>query len=125
MTASLKLGAMFELAGRYEAAFAAYRARGVDRELDPQDKEWPDHEAWRAEHYMQVGADALRLIVASLIANLREPPQRILDFPSGSGRVTRHLRSFFPTADICACDLHESHIAFCAQHFGAWPKQSL
>ena len=47
-------------------------------------------------HYFEVGEDALRLIVAALISAGRPFPKRILDFPSGSGRVTRHLRAFFP-----------------------------
>ena len=120
-----RLDAQFSLAGRYAEAFAAYRRLGVDKTLDPTDKERPDNEAWRIAHYFQVGADALGLIVANLIANLREPPRRILDFPSGSGRVTRHLRAFFPKAEIWACDIAQGHIDFCARQFGTRSKTSL
>jgi len=125
MSGRLKLESAFALAARYAQALAAYRARGVNRTLDPKDKEWPDHESWREAHYLDVGADALRLIVAALVGNLRDPPRRILDFPSGSGRVTRHLQAFFPDAEIWASDLHESHIAFCAKQFAATPKKSV
>jgi SAM-dependent methyltransferase len=115
----------FDLMALYARAFDDYAERGVDRALDPDDKEWPGDEAWRVAHYFQVGADALRLIVASLVQNMRRPPQRILDFPSGSGRVTRHLRAFFPEAEIWACDLYGGHIDFCARQFGARPKKSV
>jgi SAM-dependent methyltransferase len=125
MAAGTKLEASFALAARYVQAFEAYQARGLDRTLDPEDKEWPDDQAWRIPHYFHAGADALRLIVAALIVNLRDVPRRILDFPSGSGRVTRHLRAFFPDAEIWACDLDEGHIAFCAKHLGARPQKSV
>ncbi|MBI1211508.1 MAG: methyltransferase domain-containing protein [Alphaproteobacteria bacterium] len=114
----------FDLEAAYRGAYEAYRASGVDKALDPADKEFAGSEAWRQEHYFRVGADALRLIVQNLIANNRSPPSRILDFPSGSGRVTRHLRAFFPHSEIVACDLYESHIAFCAQRFAAVPYLS-
>lgn len=118
------LDAHFALANRYAEAFAAYRKRGVDQTLDPNDKEWPDNDPGRVEHYFRVGADALRLIVASLLAHLREPPRRILDFASGSGRVTRHLSALFPDAEIWVCDIAQAHIDFCAKQFGAKPKKS-
>lgn len=114
----------FDFERRYREAYEAYRARGVDQTLDAADKEFAGSEAWRREHYFRVGADALRLIVANLVANRRPPPPRILDFPSGSGRVTRHLRAFFPQSEITVCDLYESHVAFCARQFEAVPHLS-
>jgi SAM-dependent methyltransferase len=74
---------------------------------------------------MSVGYDAIRLILAALVTNDRPVPKRILDFPSGSGRVTRHLCAMFPDAHVGACDLYEGHIDFCAKQFGAEPLLSV
>jgi hypothetical protein len=76
--------------------FAAYRKRGINRNLNPNDKELIDRSDGQIRHYYSVGADATRVIINALLANSRQPPQSILDFPSGSGRVTRHLRAFSP-----------------------------
>jgi SAM-dependent methyltransferase len=59
----------------------------------------------------------MRVIINALLANSRQPPQSILDFPSGSGRVTRHLRAFFPEARIVASDLYDDHLDFCREAF--------
>ncbi|WP_025311983.1 class I SAM-dependent methyltransferase [Roseicyclus elongatus] len=49
---------------------------------------------------------------------------RILDLPSGYGRVMRHLRAEYPNAAIVACDIDTDAIAFCAETFGARPVPS-
>jgi SAM-dependent methyltransferase len=105
----------FELQMLYKSLFEGYCNRGVSTTIDRNDKEFGNRET--LDHYFSVGADALRLIVDALLSNLREPPRLILDFPSGSGRVTRHLRSFFPHAAIVACDLYENHVEFCKNNF--------
>jgi hypothetical protein len=114
-----KLHRFFELQRVYASLYESYVARGVNRALDPNDKENRFEEEWCIEHYFSVGADALRIVVTALAYDLREPPRTILDFPSGSGRVTRHLRAFFPEAHIAACDLYGSHVDFCIREFGA------
>lgn len=88
------------------------------------DKENVEQSDWALAHYKEVGADAARLIVQSLINAGKSIPDRILDFPSGSGRVTRHLRAMFPHATLGACDLYQDHIDFCATHFDAQPLLS-
>ena len=118
MNGEKKLSDLFDLQEQYQALFADYRTRGINRRLNPNDKEFIGVEPWRIPHYFDVGADALRLVITALSANLRAVPQAILDFPSGSGRVTRHLRAFFPQAHLVACDLYEGHIAFCRTHLG-------
>ena len=79
-----------------------------DKELDPGPP---------LSHYFSVGEDAIKIIVNALVANSRQPPSSILDFPSGSGRVTRHMRAFFPEARIVAADLYASHVNFCVKQF--------
>jgi len=108
------LARYFELSMEYSALYDAYNKRGIINVLDKKDKEFGHN----IEHYFGVGADALRLVVESLVDNLRSPPKTILDFPSGSGRVTRHLCAFFPQANITVCDLYDYHVHFCADTFG-------
>jgi len=112
------LSKYFSLTKQYCELYDDYNHRGVEKTLDEKDKEFPDDEAWRYDHYFTVGADALRIIVKSLLGCLHEPPKTILDFPSGSGRVTRHLKSFFPGARIVACDLYDDHVNFCTNQLG-------
>jgi SAM-dependent methyltransferase len=104
----------------YAALYHDYVQRGFSKTLDQKDKENAEKVGEEA-HYYAIGTDAVRNIVDALASNFRTPPQTILDFPSGSGRVTRHLRSFFPEARLYACDLYEGHIKFCAETFGAVP----
>jgi SAM-dependent methyltransferase len=105
----------------YAALWQDYLARGVDPALDANDKENVGQDAERQGHYAMIGADALRLVVQALIDADKDVPARILDFPCGSGRVTRHLSAFFPQATVGACDLYEDHINFCARQFGVQP----
>jgi SAM-dependent methyltransferase len=106
----------FDLQRTYDRMYHGYRARGVKTVLDPNDKEFAPQTP--VENYLSVGADALRIIINVLVSNLREPPQSILDFPSGSGRVTRHLRAFFSESRIVACDLYDYHVNFCVRELG-------
>jgi SAM-dependent methyltransferase len=110
---------LFELQRRYSALYTSYLTGGVNRTLDPADKENTFQQEWEYDHYFSVGADALRLIVAILTANLQDVPRTILDFPCGSGRVTRHLRTFFPDTRLVACDLYDHHVRFCVDVLGA------
>lgn len=111
------LGAHFVLATSYQNLFAEYCNHGINRNLNPNDKEILVRSDEQIRHYYSVGADAIRIIINALLANSRQPPQSILDFPSGSGRVTRHLRAFFPEARIVASDLYDDHLNFCREAF--------
>jgi SAM-dependent methyltransferase len=111
------LDAYFALTTSYQDLFTGYRKRGINRNLNPNDKEFIDRSDEQIRHYFSVGADAMRIIINALLANSPQPPQSILDFPSGSGRVTRHLRAFFPEARIVASDLYDYHVDFCREAF--------
>ncbi|HYH61005.1 MAG TPA: methyltransferase domain-containing protein [Solirubrobacterales bacterium] len=76
----------------------------------------------RLDHYFGVGLGALRLIEDALEALGADDPRRILDLPSGHGRVLRMLRSRFPDAEITACDVDAEGIEFCAAELGAEPR---
>jgi hypothetical protein len=101
----------------YARLYDEYLARGLNRSFNPNDRENNLDTEARRTHYFQVGGDALRIIIDGLIQGRYDPPETILDFPSGSGRVTRHLRSYFPSARITACDLYDFHYEFCAACF--------
>jgi SAM-dependent methyltransferase len=72
-------------------------------------------------HYRSVGSSAMEQILAALALAGRSAPRRILDLPSGHGRVLRKLRARYREAEITACDLERDGVDFCAATFGAVP----
>jgi trans-aconitate methyltransferase len=54
----------------------------------------------------------------------KEGVWRIMDFGCGHGRVARHIRAMFPTAEMYFVDIEEDGVAFCAQHFNGVPIHS-
>lgn len=117
MDGRTKLQDLFSLHDQYKSLYDNYLRRGVNQVLDRNDKEFGPQET--RDHYFSVGADALRLVIGALTTQLRAPPKTILDFPSGSGRVTRHFRACFPNAKVVACDLYDYHVEFCVRELGA------
>jgi SAM-dependent methyltransferase len=75
-------------------------------------------------HYEQVGESALRCVLAALTLANAPPPNSILDFGSGSGRVLRWLQAAFPTASLGVCDVRDDALEFCHTTFGAHPWRS-
>lgn len=71
------------------------------------------------EHYLRVGLSAVQCIEVALEAAHVSEPRRILDLPSGHGRVLRFLAQRFPDADITACDIDRDGVDFCVRTFGA------
>ena len=51
----------------------------------------------------------------------KKKSERILDLPSGHGRVLRYLKAEYPDARLTACDIHPDAVDFCAQVLGATP----
>ncbi len=92
----------------------------VDTHISPEDDMYLDS----AKHYFSVGRAALGLIVKLGFLAGRRTFRRILDFPSGHGRVLRFLRAAFPAAHITACDLEPDAVQFCAEHYNAHPHIS-
>ncbi|MFN2599390.1 MAG: trans-aconitate 2-methyltransferase [Pyrinomonadaceae bacterium] len=75
-------------------------------------------------HYYRVGLSAIRCIDAALDAAGFSDVRRVLDLPSGGGRVLRFLVRRFPAAKVTACDIQRDAVAFCAKTFGAVPAYS-
>jgi SAM-dependent methyltransferase len=92
----------------------------VDRRLYPDDGMFQGND----EHYLWVGASALKAIDAAIQLAGIDGVMKVLDFGCGAGRVTRWLCAGFPEAEISATDLRESDLEFCAKTFGvtAWPS---
>lgn len=91
-----------------------YDPAAVDLTLSP-------NETMADDYYFAVGQSAIECINLALAAAGRPDPARVLDIPSGHGRVMRHLVKRFPQASIDACDLDRDGIEFCARQFGATP----
>jgi cyclopropane fatty-acyl-phospholipid synthase-like methyltransferase len=111
------IGRSMALHRRYAEMYQQYLFRGLNTTINANDRENVFDKPGHYAHYFHTGSDALRIIVDGLILGQYDPPETILDFPSGSGRVTRHLRSYFPSARITACDLYDFHYQFCAACF--------
>ncbi len=51
-------------------------------------------------------------------------PRRVLDLPSGHGRVLRFLCGAYPDATIVGADIDPDAVNFCSKTLGATPLQS-
>jgi hypothetical protein len=72
------------------------------------------------ERYFLVGRwSPIAGIERGLVAARRFDPTRILDLPSGYGRVMRYLKVTWRSAELTACDIMPGAVEFCAKTFGA------
>lgn len=74
--------------------------------------------------YFEIGESALEQIRDGMHAAGVSAPRRILDAPSGYGRVLRYLKAQWPDADVTALELLPDAVRFCAETFGARPVLS-
>jgi SAM-dependent methyltransferase len=100
-------------------------------ELDVVTEIGPGDEMYKAEHhdhYFRAGRSALRCIGVAMLAagkeDAEDAPRKILDLPSGHGRIMRALKAAFPEASLTACDINHDGVEFCAEVFGATPAVS-
>jgi SAM-dependent methyltransferase len=103
-----------------DAADQAGRATpGLITTVSPKD----DMMTWgQPEQYFSVGRwSPLAGIERGLGAARAPEPTRILDLPSGYGRVMRYLKVSWPAAHLTACDIMADAVDFCANTFGARP----
>lgn len=73
------------------------------------------------EQYLHGGRLALNICLDALG---EDQPHRIVDFPSGHGRVMRWLRHNWPKSDIYAVEVDGDALDFCSETFGAMPIPS-
>ena len=74
-----------------------------------------------AEHYFKDGRNSAELL-AKLVAEETdvdsEAQWSLLEFASGYGCVTRHLRSVVPNATVVACDIHQQAMDLIGRELG-------
>jgi SAM-dependent methyltransferase len=79
-------------------------------------------EIGKGEEYFKIGKRAYE--ICAPLVSCKGKNIRILDFPSGYGRVLRHFRNAHPAAEIFACELDSRMLDFVASEFDASPIQS-
>lgn len=114
------LQALTSMSARYQA----YSAIPISTEISEHDNMLPRGAEGAMAHYMSVGQSAIDVIARALVAVGRREVQSILDLPCGAGRVTRHLRAFFPEADLYAGDQDQARESFVVERFGAKRAQA-
>jgi SAM-dependent methyltransferase len=92
-----------------------YEAAGVSRQIASHDAMFDGN----IDHYLRVGKSAVATIAVALLAVRRSSVSSVLDLPCGAGRVTRHLRLFFPDAELFVSDLDKRGENFAAKTFRA------
>lgn len=68
--------------------------------------------------YLEGGRSNAFQVAAAAKRLLKREPSSILEFASGYGRVTRHLRTAFPNADLVASDIHPEACSFIHEKIG-------
>lgn len=91
----------------------------IEGEIHPEDPMHKNHAA-----YFRTGQSAVRCIRLAMLASGKSRVARILDLPSGYGRVLRTLKAAFPEAELTACDIDRGAVDFCARALGAIPLYS-
>jgi SAM-dependent methyltransferase len=94
---------------------ASKQAEKVSREISPNDQMIY---GVSVDQYIAGGKLALDLCLQALGNKV---PERILDFPSGHGRVMRWLRHQWPGSDLYALEVDTDALKFCEREFGAKP----
>jgi SAM-dependent methyltransferase len=87
----------------------------VSRRVSPNDLMYTSG----ADGYYNFGRSALQCIRRALELTGQGPPESVLDLPSGHGRVLRFIRTYWPEAELVACDLDRNAVDFCADTFAA------
>jgi SAM-dependent methyltransferase len=101
-------------------AYEKEMLRAVSLKVSPADDMF---EPGGADHYLSVGLSALRCI-NRVLAHHNQTPGRVLDLPSGGGRVLRYLQAAFPNAEFVACDTSTELLQFCESKLHVTSQQS-
>ncbi len=100
-----------------------YQAAEIDRTVSSEDDMMTYSTTGGAPHYFQVGISAIELITEAMVLARRAAFPRVLDFPCGGGRVTRHLVRFFPDSEISVSDIERRKQAAVVAQFGVKPVE--
>lgn len=100
-----------------------YRTAEIDRTVSSEDDMMAHSMPGGGSHYFQVGVSAIELITEAMVLARRSTFPRVLDFPCGGGRVTRHLVKFFPDSEITVSDVERRKQAAVVAQFGVKPVE--
>jgi hypothetical protein len=74
---------------------------------------FPTQHSGAVEAYLKGGADCAQRFSALCREHLKSEPKSILEFASGFGRVTRHVKKLFPNTSWTCSDVHPRAVNFC------------
>ena len=100
-----------------------YQASEIDRTVSSEDDMMAPDTSEGVSHYFRVGVSAIELISEAMVLARRTKFSRVLDFPCGGGRVTRHLVKFFPDSEISVSDVERPKQAAVVAQFGVKPVE--
>ena len=101
------------------ARYTAYLERQIPDVVHERDVMLARGVAGAIDHYMTVGHSAVEVIAVAMLAAGKTDIGSVLDLPCGGGRVTRHLKAFFPEAELSVGDLDRELETFTARTFSA------
>src|SRR5262245_43270125 len=95
--------------------YRAYLASPIVAEVAESDDMLVRGIAGAMDHYLAVGRSAIDVILSAMLTAGKDACPSVLDLPCGGGRVTRHLRAFFPDSELFAGDLDADKQRFVAE----------
>lgn len=95
-------------------AFIKQPTYPVDTTIHPNDNM---HPSGSEQYYMPLGKSGLENVQKAVAESGLKQVNKILDLPSGHGRVARWLRYGYPDAEITFCDTDPEGAEFCAKQF--------
>ena len=111
---------LFRIVQRY----SEYLRATIPAIISEHDDMYAKGEQGALAHYFSVGRSAVELIVSAMVAAGKTDVRTVLDLPCGGGRVTRHLGTLFPEAQIFVSDLNKDKERFVVDTFDARPIAS-
>lgn len=98
----------------------------VEPEISPDDmlfdflvrNVFPDDHPRAIEAYFNGGADCAQRFAALCREEIKSAPNSVLEFASGYGRVTRHVRNIFPKVSWTCSDVHPRAVEFARDRLG-------
>jgi hypothetical protein len=109
---------MADVVEALSSRWLAYQNATIDQVVSPLDDMLMREHPAGMGHYMAVGVSAVEGLTEAMLLARRTRFGRILDLPCGGGRVTRHLRAFFPDSEIVVSDLDKAKQAAVTAQFG-------
>jgi Methyltransferase domain len=108
------------------ATLLSFRYDAIPGRVHVDDQMLRSNEPTWVAHYLNAGQEAVKLIEQSLASDGRrlDDVTSVLVFPSGYGRVIRHLVTRVSPKRITACDIDPNAVRFCTAEFGIHGLQS-